>query len=359
LNDDITEGIILMKESYDSIVIGAGQAGLAAAYYLQKKGLKYIVLESGNQTAGSWTKYYDSLTLFSPARYSSLPGYRFPGDPKRYPAKEEVISYLNQYAKHHNLKILTGEKVTNVNKHGSFFKITTENGSLFHTKTVISATGAHTFPNVPIIEGSDSYKGKIIHSSQYKNIEEFKNQKVVIVGGGNSAVQIAYELAKVSNVTIATRNPISFIPQRIMGKDIHFWLKVSGIDTRSYGRKFSMNTSVIDTGIYKQAIQNGNPVSSSMFEKYTEEGVVWGDGRGEKVDAIIYATGYRPKLNYLSSLKNAVDQLENPIQNKGISTTIDGLYYLGLTGQRSFSSGTIRGVGRDAKFVVGRVSRFI
>jgi putative flavoprotein involved in K+ transport len=211
-----------MKEIYDSIVIGAGQAGLAAAYYLQKKGLKYLVLESGNQTVGSWAKYYDSLTLFSPARYSSLPGFRFPGDPNRYPAKEEVISYLIQYADHHNLKIRTGEKVTDVKKQGSFFKITTENGKLFHTKTVISATGAFAFPNVPIIDGSERYKGKIIHSSQYKNVEEYKNQKVVVVGGGNSAIQIADELAKVSNVTIATRKPISFVPQRIMGKDIHF-----------------------------------------------------------------------------------------------------------------------------------------
>jgi putative flavoprotein involved in K+ transport len=346
-----------MKESYDSIVIGAGQAGLAAAYYLQKKGLKYLVLESGNQTAGSWTKYYDSLTLFSPARYSSLPGFRFPGDPNRYPARKEVISYLNQYAKHHNLKIQTGEKVTDVNKQGSIFKIKTENGSLFHTKTVISATGAYTFPNVPIIEGSDSYKGKIIHSSQYKNIEEFINQNVVVVGGGNSAVQIAYELAKVSNVTIGTRRPISFIPQKIMGKDIHFWLKVSGIDTRFYGRKFSMNTSVIDTGVFKQAIQKGNPVSNSMFKKFTEEGVVWEDGREEKVDTIIYATGYHPNLNYLSSLKNAVDHSGSPLQKNGISTTMDGLYYLGLSGQRSFSSATIRGVGLDAKFVVKKLTR--
>jgi putative flavoprotein involved in K+ transport len=348
-----------MKEIYDSIVIGAGQAGLAAAYYLQKKGVKYLVLESGNQTVGSWAKYYDSLTLFSPARYSSLPGFRFPGDPNRYPAKEEVISYLIQYADHHNLKIRTGEKVTDVKKQGTFFKITTENGKLFHTKTVISATGAFAFPNVPIIDGSERYKGKIIHSSQYKNVEEYKNQKVVVVGGGNSAIQIAYELAKVSNVTIATRKPISFAPQRIMGKDIHFWLRVSGVDTLSYGRKFSMNTSVMDTGIYQQAILKGKPVSNSMFEKFTEKGVVWVDGREEKVDSIIYATGYRPNVNYLSSLINAVDNSGIPLHSNGISTTIDGLYYLGLSGQRSFSSATIRGVGLDAKFVVKKVTRFI
>jgi putative flavoprotein involved in K+ transport len=120
-----------------------------------------------------------------------------------------------------------------------------------------------------------------------------------------------------------------------------------------------MNTSVMDTGIYQQAILKGKPVSNSMFEKFTEEGVVWVDGREEKVDSIIYATGYRPNVNYLSSLINAVDNSGIPLHSNGISTTIDGLYYLGLSGQRSFSSATIRGVGLDAKFVVKKVTRFI
>jgi putative flavoprotein involved in K+ transport len=156
-------------KSYDSIVIGAGQAGLAAAYYLHKKGLKYLVLEDSNQTAGSWTKYYNSLRLFSPARYSSLPGFKFPGNPNRYPTRDEVISYLNQYANHYNLNIRTEEKVIEVRKEGSSFVISTEKENVYYSKTVISATGAFSCPNIPKIDGSEIYKGKIIHSSQYKN----------------------------------------------------------------------------------------------------------------------------------------------------------------------------------------------
>lgn len=344
-------------KSYDSIVIGAGQAGLAAAYYLHKKGLKYLVLEDSNQTAGSWTKYYNSLRLFSPARYSSLPGFKFPGNPNRYPTRDEVISYLNQYANHYNLNIRTEEKVIEVRKEGSSFVISTENENVYYSKTVISATGAFSCPNIPKIDGSEIYKGKIIHSSQYKNVEEYKNQNIVVVGGGNSAVQIAYELSKVSNVSIATRNPISFKPQRILGKDIHFWLKVTGVDILPYGRKFSMNTSIMDTGIYKQAISKGNPEGKIMFKKFTEDGVVWGDGREEKVDSIIYATGFRPNVNYLSSLINAIDPFGNPLHNKGVSTTIYGLYYIGLSGQRSFSSATIRGVGLDANYIVKKITK--
>ncbi|MEK4010214.1 flavin-containing monooxygenase [Peribacillus sp. FSL M8-0224] len=348
-----------MKNHFDSIVIGAGQAGLASAYHLQKQGLTYLVLETDNQIAGSWSKYYDSLKLFSPARYSSLPKLRFPGDSSRYPSKDEVISYLNEYAKHFNLNIRTGEKVTVVRKVSGVFTIVTARGNVFYTKTVISAAGAFAYPNLPLIEGSDRFKGKIIHSSQYKNVDEYKNKRVVVVGGGNSAVQIAFELAKVSKVSLATRKPISFKPQRILGKDIHFWLKITGFDTLFYGRKFAMDTSVMDTGIYKEAILKNKIECKNMFINYTEEGIVWSDGRREKVDSVIYATGYRPHVSYLTSLKNAIGSNGSPLQNKGISTTIDGLYFVGISGQRSFSSATIRGVGVDAKYVIKEVKKLI
>ncbi|HWO75562.1 MAG TPA: NAD(P)/FAD-dependent oxidoreductase [Bacillus sp. (in: firmicutes)] len=348
-----------MENVFDAIVIGAGQAGLAAAYHLQNQGLHYLVLEASEQTAGSWTNYYDSLTLFSPARYSSLPEFRFPGDQNRYPTKEEVISYLIDYAKHFSFNVRTGEKVTKVHKQEGAFQVFTAKGDIFHTKTVISATGAFAFPFIPEVAGSNQFKGTMIHSSQYKNVEEFKDQRIVVVGGGNSAVQIAFELAKVSNVSLATRHPISFTPQKLLGKDIHFWFKVSGIDWLPFGKSFSMNTSVLDTGIYKQAISKNSPDQRSMFTSFTKEGVIWGDGIQEKVNTVIFATGYRPNVMYLKSLAGALDSLGNPLHDKGLSKTINGLYYVGLSGQRSLSSATIRGVGSDAKYVVKRVKRFI
>jgi putative flavoprotein involved in K+ transport len=348
-----------MEFTFDCIVIGGGQAGLASAYYLKKRGLKYLILEASQQATGSWPKYYDSLTLFSPARYSSLPGLRFPGDPNHYPTKDEVISYFKEYTNYHKLNVRTGEKVTKVSKNGKDFVIATAKGNVFYSKAVISATGAFVNPNIPVIKGIERFKGKMIHSSQYKNVDEFKNQRVVVVGGGNSAIQIAYELAQISKVSIATRKPISFAPQRILGKDIHFWLNVTGIDTLPYGRKFSMNTSVMDTGIYKEAILNYRPDRKPIFTNYTEEGVVWSDGTEEKVDTVIYATGYKPNLIYLTSLTDAVDHSGNPLHYKGISTTIEGLFYVGLSGQRSFSSATIRGVGADANYVVKQLKNYI
>ncbi|MBT2255946.1 flavin-containing monooxygenase [Priestia megaterium] len=344
-----------MRSIFDTIVIGSGQAGLATAYYLQKNNLNYLVLEASEQTAGSWPSYYDSLTLFSPARYSSLPGYQFPGDPERYPTKREVISYLVEYANHFDLNISTGERVTEVQKNQGVFQISTSKQNIFYAKTVVSATGDFARKCIPDIDGIDVFKRLKIHSSEYKNVEQYIDQRIVVVGGGNSAVQIAYELAKISNVTIATRRPLSFTPQRLLGKDIHFWLRITGFDYLPLEKWFSINTSVLDEGIYKQAVLNNEPERKPMFMSFTEDGVIWEDGKEEKIDTVIFATGYRPNVVFLQSLNGALDALGSPLQRKGISQTINGLYYVGLSEQRSFSSATLRGVGPDAKYVVKKI----
>ncbi|UKJ83957.1 NAD(P)/FAD-dependent oxidoreductase (plasmid) [Priestia megaterium] len=342
-----------MKNIFDTVVIGSGQAGLATAYYLQKNNLTYLVLEASEQTAGSWPSYYDSLTLFSPARYSSLPGYQFPGDLERYPTKKEVISYLIEYANHFDFNISTGEKVTDVQKNQGIFQISTSKENIFYAKSVVSATGDFARKYIPDIDGIDVFKGVKIHSSEYKNVEKYKGQRIIVVGGGNSAVQIAFELAQVSNVSIATRRPLSFTPQRLLGKDIHFWLIITGVDSLP----LEFKASVLDLGIYQQAIINNKPNRVSTFTSFTEQGVTWEDGKEEKVDTVIFATGYRPNVVYLKPLNGALNTLGSPLQRKGVSQTIKGLYYVGLSWQRSFSSATIRGVGSDAKYVVKQIKR--
>jgi putative flavoprotein involved in K+ transport len=348
-----------MGKILDSIVVGAGQAGLASAYHLQKRNAEYVVLEASDQTAGSWPNYYDSLTLFSPARYSSLPEYVFPGAPDRYPTKEEVVTYLTDYAKHFRFPIRTGEKVKRVQKMNNLFQIETESGNQFLAKTVIAATGAFSHTFLPNIQGKDQYKGRVLHSCHYRKVDEFQNQRVVVVGGGNSAVQIAYELAQVAQISIATRKPISFHPQRILGKDVHFWLTVSGLDRFSLAKGLATKVSVLDTGRYQEAIHNQKPDRREMFVTFTEEGVLWKDGTAEKIDTVIFGTGYRPNVAYLESLPKALDLQGNPIQQNGVSTHVEGLYFVGLNGQRSFASATLRGVGNDAKYVVQKAKSLL
>ncbi|SFE91462.1 putative flavoprotein involved in K+ transport [Bacillus sp. OV194] len=346
-----------MKNVWDCLVVGAGQSGLAAGYYLKKRGWNYLILEASSHAAGSWPSYYDSLTLFSPARFSSLPGLRFPGEPDRYPARDEVVAYLTHYAKHFELNVATDKKVTNIKKEGPLFLVETESEK-WAAKTVIAATGAFAHPYIPDMEGLSRFKGTVLHSSQYKNTEGFVDKRVVVVGGGNSAVQIAYELAEVAHVTIATRRPLSFIPQTFLGKDLHFWLRVSGIDKAHFSKHLGTSVSVIDAGIYRKAISDQKPDHRELFQAFYEAGVNWRNER-EPVDAVIFATGYRPNVPYLQSLPHALDSEGGPIHDKGISSNITGLGYVGLSSQRSLSSATIRGVGRDAEFVIKRFNTII
>jgi cation diffusion facilitator CzcD-associated flavoprotein CzcO len=239
-----------VSEVFDVIVIGGGQAGLASGYHLKKKGLRFLILEANDQAVGSWPKYYDSLKLFSPTRFSSMPGMKFPGDPDRYPARDEVLAVLR---------------------------------------------------------------------------------------------------------------PVKLIKQRTWGLDLHFWVRVTGVDTFPFwrfGKIAPSSTSVIDLGQYAERLAAGKPDQKSMFTSFYNEGVIWPDGTKEPVDTVIFATGYRPNLAYLSNI-GALDSNGEPLQVAGISTSFPGIYYVGLNGQRSIASATLRGVGPDAKFVVKRLLRHL
>jgi len=350
-----------MNGIFDSIVVGGGQAGLASGYHLQKKELQFLILEASEHTAGSWPYYYDSLKLFSPARFSSLPGMKFPGHPDDYPTKNEVIDYLQNYAENFQLPVMTNQRVQSVEREGEIFKIRTVSGATFQTRTVINATGSFHSPFIPVIKDQEIFKGHVIHSSMYRSPKHYIDQRVVVVGRRNSAVQIALELADISRISLAVRKPVHLIKQKVWGKDLHFWLKVLGIDTFPFWRFRKMTPSsdgVIDLGDYKARLARGNPDQQPMFTSFYTDGVVWPDGKREPVDTVIFATGYRSNLAYLNPI-GALDSEGKPLQVAGISTEIQGVYYVGLEGQSSFSSATLRGVGSDAKFIVRNLISYL
>jgi putative flavoprotein involved in K+ transport len=339
---------------YDTIVIGAGQAGLATGYRLQQAGLRFLILEAGSEPGGSWPFFYDSLLLNSPARYSSLPGLPFPGDPAHYPRRDEAVAYLRDYAAHFHLPILTGVQVTGVERTRRRFRLTTNRGH-YQAGTVVAASGFFGRPNLPNLPGQADYRGQVLHVADYHRPEPFRGQRIVIVGGANAAVQIGLELAQVAQVTLATRHPIRYAPQRLFGQDVHFWLNLTGLDhTQWLGDK---STPVYDPGTYRRSIALGRPDERPIFRRFTEEGVVWSDGRHERVDAVIFATGYRPNLPYLARL-GALDEAGQVLQHHGQSTSVPGLFYVGLPRQRSVASATLRGVGTDAGVVVRHLKRY-
>lgn len=187
------------------IIIGAGQSGLAAAHSAAKQGLRPIVLEAGPGVSGSWPHYYDSLHLFSPARYSAMPGLPFPGDPDRYPHRDEVVAYLESYADRLDVEIRTSVTVTHVAATDGGFTVSTAGGGRLRSSAVVAATGSFGQPHRPVLPGAESFQGLITHVADYRDPAAYAGQRVVVVGAGNSAIQVAHELAERSTVTLARR----------------------------------------------------------------------------------------------------------------------------------------------------------
>jgi putative flavoprotein involved in K+ transport len=344
----------------DALVVGAGQAGLAAGYHLKRTSLSFAILEAGEEPGGSWPGYYDSLTLFSPSRYSGLAGMPFPGPPERYPTRDEVTAYLRRYAEVFGLPVSTGERVLRAERAGAGYRVLTAAGGEYRARTLIAATGSFARPHRPRFPGQQAFRGRILHAAEYRNTGPFRGKRVVVVGAGNSAVQIAHELAGVAETTLATRSPLRFEPQTILGRDVHFWLSVSGLDRLPLGRLFDVSEpgGVVDDGTYSAAVRSGRPDRQPVFSRFTEEGVVWKDGREEQVDVVLLATGYRPNLDYLRPL-GALREDGRPDQRAGIAPSVPGLYFVGLPFQTSFASATLRGVGPDAEYVVSRARRHV
>jgi putative flavoprotein involved in K+ transport len=343
-----------MTSVTDVVVIGAGQSGLTAARTLQAHGISPVVLEAGPEPAGSWPHYYDSLTLFSPARYSSMPGLNFPGDPDHYPHRDEVAAYLRRYAAGLGADIRTSTRVSAVEAHDrAGFVVRTGTGQSFHAAGVVAATGSFGHPYLPVLPGQDRFTGQLLHVASYRSPHQHGGERVVVVGGGNSAVQIGYELAQAATVTLATHRPLTFHPQCRDGRDLHYWLVTSGFDQLppEWLDHYLGDHWVVDTGKYRHALETGQLDRRPMFTGFDIDGVVWPDGTREHVDTVVFATGYRPHLDYLRPL-GALDPQGMPRHAGGISATQPGLVYLGLEFQRSFSSNTLRGVHRDAEHVI-------
>jgi putative flavoprotein involved in K+ transport len=336
----------------DVVVIGGGQAGLATGWHLQQHGLDYLILDEQTSPGGNWRNYYESLQLFSPAEYSALPGRAFPGDPKGYPLRNEVVQYLEAYAAEFQLPFQGGTRVVAVVQKEKAFEIRIANGATFTARAVVVASGGFSRPFMPDIPGLESFSGYCLHSSAYRTPEAFAGQRVVVVGAANSAVQIAYELAGVAQVVLATREKIRFFPQRILGLDFHGWLKFTGLEQTRW--LSDQSTPVLDTGKYRKALNTGRLQRRPMFQQVLPDGVVWPDGSSAQVDALIFATGYRPNQAFLAQLA-VVDRHGRTLQRNGVATQVPGLYFVGLPKQRNFASATLRGVGADAAYLMPRL----
>lgn len=348
-------------QTRDTIIIGAGQSGLAVGYYLQRQEIDFVILEANPQVGGSWQHYWDNLQLFSTAKYSQLPGMNFPGHPQHYPTRDEVIDYLQDYAAHFNMDVRTNTPVKSIHREDGVFCVQTTTGQTFAGHTVVAASGPFTRPYIPDIPGYQDYQGHTLHSIEYTDATPFKGERVVVVGANNSAVQIGYELSAVADVTLAVRRKIAWWPKWFLGRNIFFWFHDTGFDMLPLGLFFDLKDSkmVLDDGTLRRAVKDGKPDTRQMFTTFTPDGVRWADGQTEKVDTVLFATGFRrDNMPYLEPL-GALGDDGRPMQRGGVSKAVSGLFFVGVFGQRAPASATLRGVGADAKKVSKKIRKYL
>jgi putative flavoprotein involved in K+ transport len=277
----------------------------------------------------------------------------FPGEPGRYPGRDEVADYLERYAARLGVEIRTNTRVEAIHQDGRGFLVFTADGQTMRASGIVAASGSFSNPYRPALAGEEDFTAELLHAADYRNPAPYIGRRVVVVGAGDSAAQIANELAPLATVTLATRHPMRFIPQRLGDKDVHYWLRETGFDLlpAEWLSKITQGSVVTDSGGFERALADGLLDQRPMFAALDGTQVVWSDGQREPVDAVILATGYRPSLDYLRAL-GAVDEDGAPIQIAGISAIHLGLVYLGLEYQRSYASNTLRGVSDDARAVI-------
>ena len=206
-----------MEQQADTLVIGAGPAGLAVAACLKKRGASCIILDRAGEVGSSWRHHYDRLHLHSDRDRSALPYLPFPAGTPRYPSREQVIGYLELYARHFDLAPRFNEEVRTVRPCGPGW-ITTTTAGVYHSRRVVVATGYNAVPYLPQWRGQERFRGRILHSSEYRNGESFRGQSVLVVGFGNSGGEIAIDLHEHgARVAMAVRGPVNIVPREILG----------------------------------------------------------------------------------------------------------------------------------------------
>ena len=234
------------SDDLEVIVIGGSQAGLAIGYFLAQQGRHFAILEAAAEPAAAWRARWDSLKLFTPVRYSSLPGLPFPGDPDSYPGRDDVASYLTEYARHFALPVVLGSRVRAVRRVGDRYLVELEDRS-YTADQVVVATGPFQVPFVPPIAdglGQDVFQ---IHSTQYRAPGDLPDGPVLVVGGGNTGFQIAEELSATREVHLSIGSRQTPLPQRILGRDLFWYLEKTGLIRKSTDTRLGRRLEGRDT----------------------------------------------------------------------------------------------------------------
>jgi putative flavoprotein involved in K+ transport len=344
-------------ERYELIVVGAGQAGLSAGYWFAKRDIDFLILDANARVGDPWRQRWDSLQLFTPARYSGLPGLRFPAEPYHLPDRNEVADYLEWYARVFELPVRNNVRVTSMCRGDRMFEIDTAD-AIFEAENIIIATGTFQTPRIPTLANEIEPGVLQLHSSEYRNPERLPDGKVLVVGAGNSGAQIALELAHTRPVTLAGRS-VGSVPRRALGRDVFDWLWNTvmrpGADT-FLGRQIRRNalaSSDALIGMTEADLTRAGVERVGRVESVRDGVPILADGRSVDAKSIIWSTGFRPDFSWIDL--PVFDDSGHPQHKRGL-TKVPGLYFLGLRFLHRLNSSLVGGVGADAKFVANAIA---
>ena len=356
-----------MGSEPEALVIGAGPAGLAVAACLQRRGTPVVILEQATAVGSSWRRHYDRLHLHSDRDHSYLPHLRFPPGTPRYPSRDQLIAYLEEYARHFGLAPRLGEQVQSVRREAAVWVTRTTAGT-YRSQHVIVASGRSAIPHRPNWPGQEKFSGRILHSSEYRNAEPFGGQNVLIVGFGNSAGEIAIDLVEHgATVAMAVRSAVNIVPREIFGVPVltvaiafnvlppgladalaaplvrltlgdfaTLGLRKSPVGTLSRIRS-SSRVPLIDIGTVK-LLREGRIQILGGVCSIEEQAVTFDDGATHRFDGVILATGYSPGFERFLGPE---------------SGTAPGLHFCGF---RVTPTGVLREIGIEALRIADQIS---
>jgi putative flavoprotein involved in K+ transport len=350
-------------ERFDTVIIGGGQAGLATGYHVAKRDLPFVILDANERIGDAWRKRWDSLRLFTPARYDGLQGWRFPAPAFSFPTKDEMADYLEAYAARFELPVQTGVEVDGLSREGDRFLITSGDRH-FEAKHVVVATGAHQIPKFPAF--ADELQSSImqLHSSQYRHPSQLQEGVVLVVGAGNSGAEIAFEVSR-THPTYLSGKPSGQIPVRHGPAAARFVLPV----VRFVGHHVLTLGTPIGRKAQPKFISHSAPLVRVKLKDLAAAGVeqvprtvsiedgrpALEDGRVLDVSNVIWCTGFREEFPWIDL--PIFDENERPLHERGVVVAEPGLYFVGMPFQYSVLSDVLPGVGRDAEYIAKHIAR--
>ncbi|MEZ4777493.1 MAG: NAD(P)/FAD-dependent oxidoreductase [Bacteroidia bacterium] len=372
-------------EVINTLIIGAGPAGLAVAGRLRKADIPFEIIEKSDKIAWSWHNHYDRLCLHTVKQLSHLPHLPFPETYPLYVPREDLASYYESYAQHFGINPHFGQEIISVKKQDNHWVLNTRQGKIFAAENVVFATGINRVPFSPVWEGQENFRGKIIHSRNYKNPEPFLGQRVLLIGMGNTGAELALDLCESGVETyISVRSPINVVPRDVGGRPVQvtarmleklpFGLgdfigtmvrKIVIGDLSRYGVPMSRlspaeqlkttgHTPVIDLGTVAH-IKSGRIKILPDVDRFTNEGVQFKDGKTYAFDSIILATGYRANIHeFIENPEPLLDSYDIPKQPIA-EGPYKGLFFVGFD---NYKLGGILGtIFNDSEVVVKAIAQ--